>query len=267
MFRIPVYNYNYGCVDHVTETTIVLDDFTLDNPQGRQGELFMPNLIVISDLNFTIIIDFPVRRGINVKINTKNPLTLRQLLYTIQRIYLHIYETEEKTATPTEFRVHKQCDCSFLDSSAKLLCLHSAEEKEDNCSICYTPLSENTVLLNCKHVFHRNCMQQWIDTGRSNSCPLCRGNLHDCNRCNNTKIITNVEQHIVLPRHLRTDVFRDRNSTNGIFGIHTYDFEQLELYNMVYNSEQKILKLKIYGKNSFTDYNPASLIPQLDNFQ
>lgn len=42
-----------------------------------------------------------------------------------------------------------------------------------DCSICLTKL-EDSVITNCGHSFHRNCLQQWME--RNRTCPFCRNN-------------------------------------------------------------------------------------------
>ncbi|KAF2836001.1 hypothetical protein M501DRAFT_911090, partial [Patellaria atrata CBS 101060] len=48
---------------------------------------------------------------------------------------------------------------------------------DDRCRVClcdYEAGEEARLLVNCNHLFHRECIDQWLTTGR-NSCPLCRG--------------------------------------------------------------------------------------------
>ncbi|KAF8464045.1 hypothetical protein BDZ91DRAFT_660501 [Kalaharituber pfeilii] len=47
----------------------------------------------------------------------------------------------------------------------------------DRCLVClseYEPGEECRSLAQCQHVFHKECIDTWLTTGR-NSCPLCRG--------------------------------------------------------------------------------------------
>ncbi|DAA77797.1 TPA_exp: Uncharacterized protein A8136_5500 [Trichophyton benhamiae CBS 112371] len=49
--------------------------------------------------------------------------------------------------------------------------------ENDRCLIClcdYEAAEEVRILNKCKHVYHRECIDEWLTTGR-NSCPLCRG--------------------------------------------------------------------------------------------
>jgi len=49
------------------------------------------------------------------------------------------------------------------------------EEDQEDCSICYLPLSENppNTRTKCNHHFHTACLCRWFHSNKT-SCPLCR---------------------------------------------------------------------------------------------
>lgn len=72
----------------------------------------------------------------------------------------------------------------------------AVEEEVIRCSICLDCVeSEHEVreLCNCSHVFHRLCLDTWVDEGQV-TCPLCRSNLLPPrtnlfnNRCNGGEV-------------------------------------------------------------------------------
>jgi len=56
------------------------------------------------------------------------------------------------------------------------------EDTNDNCSICLENYKKNDkcVRLNCSHIFHKKCLNEWfknrIDKSEELTCPLCRNN-------------------------------------------------------------------------------------------
>jgi Ring finger domain/PA domain len=62
---------------------------------------------------------------------------------------------------------------SHHSMTSKLIC----GRFEDECSICQEKMLEGeTVLkLNCRHAYHANCVQSWLE--RHNTCPLCRNEM------------------------------------------------------------------------------------------
>lgn len=46
----------------------------------------------------------------------------------------------------------------------------------DECAICLLEYKESEICLhlNCKHVFHKSCIEQWIYSSNASRCPLCR---------------------------------------------------------------------------------------------
>ena len=44
---------------------------------------------------------------------------------------------------------------------------------EEKCSICME--SSNLIQLQCKHLFHENCINEWVKN--NDTCPICRLNI------------------------------------------------------------------------------------------
>ena len=81
----------------------------------------------------------------------------------------------------------------------------------DECVICLEDLKENIVVLNCKHRYHYQCMQQWFLKKGRLSCPMCRGESEIINILNEThKTNTNVNMpKIKLRRINSSNIFRN----------------------------------------------------------
>jgi len=49
---------------------------------------------------------------------------------------------------------------------------------EEECQICLIEHSDKMTQLNCKHVFHSHCIEEWLGyqskLGRDETCPTCR---------------------------------------------------------------------------------------------
>ena len=57
----------------------------------------------------------------------------------------------------------------------------SSTSSSNNCTICFTEISEDEkITLNCKHYFCNSCIQDWLDK-KKYSCPLCRGDIKEYN--------------------------------------------------------------------------------------
>lgn len=234
------------CKNHnkLQKSNINISLFNISQPDCYGEKLYNPNLVVIPDKSFTIILNYPFATTVDIPVSTKNPMTLRILLDLIRQIYTDIYDIEEKTSDTTAFSVSRECRCVRMDLKTIVKNNTIDTNNSNDCSICYTPIGNNGALLCCNHMFHQECLYNWIDKGNGNSCPLCRTPLNNCDICDNDRINTTTEHHAVLPAYLRQHVLQ-RNTTNGRFGIHNYDLEALRITNMYYNRNHKLLQISV----------------------
>ena len=93
--------------------------------------------------------------------------------------------------------IKKNGDKCTYKSKQNGYCLHHAKiNKHENnqisdithheCPICYDTINDVNEIFNlpCKHIFHRTCLERWIQT--SNSCPMCRQTIQIQGHCTNS---------------------------------------------------------------------------------
>ena len=221
--------------------TINLNDFDKNNPMCENGPLVNPDEVVIVDKSFSLNINFPLSYVFTMEIRASQEFTKRHLIYFIKNLYKFIYDEEERTATPQLYKLNKICSNCNLQS---LETFSEDVRHDDECSICFNSLNEDSLKLKCSHMFHKACITQWI--ANSATCPICRHNIFMCTNCNGTRIVFYYFRGIVIPLDQRGAQI-NRNISNGIFGIHSYDFEDLILSNMIYDRINKNLILNISG--------------------
>jgi len=51
------------------------------------------------------------------------------------------------------------------------------DEDQRTCSICLCEDPPNRIVLNCGHMFHEDCVKEWMTRARLARCPLCRSGL------------------------------------------------------------------------------------------
>ena len=73
---------------------------------------------------------------------------------------------------------------------------------------------------------------------------MCRNIILTCKECNNSKIIKFDYEGSVIPIDYRGNIL-NRNPTDGIYGIYGYDLEDLYIYKLFYNRQEKKLYITI----------------------
>ena len=74
-------------------------------------------------------------------------------------------------------KYYKKCyDCIYGDATfGECTCeCNACYDKTGNCSICMTRIKTNALKLECSHIFHKECIGQWLKTCRKTTCPYCR---------------------------------------------------------------------------------------------
>jgi hypothetical protein len=205
--------------------------------------LYNPHEIVISDTVIDIIVRFPLKNPVQISLfaPSKNGFTRAKLIDGLKKIYEFIYKEEERTATPIIYEYREDCiNCKNKDIVDFLK--NKKLNQDELCSICYFKENLNGVSLPCEHNFHKDCILSWLK--ENNTCPLCRKHVISCQSCNGLCFISHTEQNVVIPVEYRGN-FRNRNTTDGIFGIWGYDFEDLYLKQLFYDKKRKILDIYI----------------------
>ena len=222
---------------------IPINKYDINNPKTRRGILYNYDQVVIPHKNFKTRITYPLTNPVDIEIvSSVNNFTLRELIYAIKEAYTMIYKEEEETATPLVYVRKKICPCKYVDLKKTLKI--DRRIKNNKCVICYDDLENSKkVKLSCKHIFHKKCIEKWINND-GNNCPLCRTPLYNCNICNGKQYITTYYKGIVIPIKERGYIM-NRNYTNGIYGIYGHDLEDLCIKNMYYNKIRRRLYLDI----------------------
>ena len=234
-------NYN-----KIQPTLIRLVDFDEVNSEiGNIGKLFNSNVKVIPDNSFTVSISFPLSciLEINISSDNNNGFTLTDIIKYIKIFYTFIYEEEERTASSQVYNLKKICySCRNKDLLKYVSKIEQIPEEE--CSICYNNYDkgDNISKLNCSHIFHNECIKKWFLN--SGTCPMCRSNVFECKQCDGSGIISYQFTGVVIPIEYR-GVDLNRNSTDGIFGIYNYDFEDLMVESLRYDRIKKYLHINI----------------------
>lgn len=250
--------YNYNEIDNpdfidgkcsklnkLEDTYINFESFNIENPCGAKGKLYKPNMIVINDVEFTILISFPLLNPIRATFKniTNDGITLKNIIFSIKKLYKYIYEEEERTASIVTYSLRKTCDnCNNIKVEDYLN--EAKIESDEECCICYSKYTtENKGYeLKCNHVFHKNCIYNWLLN--KSTCPLCRSNYFECVMCDNTGYVYYNYTGKVIPPEIRGE-YINRNQTDGIFGIYGYDYNNLVLSQMEYNRIDKELKIVV----------------------
>ena len=231
------------------KTFIRLSNFDINNPRGDSGILYNADEKVIPDNSFSVYIHFPLSYTFDVMINapSSNGFKLKELIYSLKILYEFIYSEEERTANLYMYKLNKICSsCGNKDLSLYMTDVNEEEinTKDDDCCICCSSYDINNKpnKLKCGHLFHNDCITKWLKT--SGTCPICRNHIFTCDKCDGIGIVYYSINTVVIPIEHRGQIL-NRNPTDGFFGIHSHDLEDLVIEKLSYNRIDKKLYIHI----------------------
>ncbi|XP_045813276.1 RING finger protein 24 [Trifolium pratense] len=122
-------------------------------------------------------------------------LTISQAIYeaaliiaVLRWIFCLVFRiiNNRKTEQEQQQKQHSSC-CQMLPltSFGEIKERHPETSEDSTCAVCLNKLKmedEVRELMNCDHVFHRECIDKWLEHGYENenhnqTCPLCRAPL------------------------------------------------------------------------------------------
>ena len=237
--KFYIYFYTNYKIDKIS-----LYNYDIHNPQTISGPLQeYLHTILHNKGTANIVFSFPFKNIVKVQIIYNISINISQLIHIIQTIYKHIYDIEEISASPIQYNYFKKCNnCkNTIEYTSKY-----NYKENDTCTICLSNLSQEhkSVILNCGHYFHKNCLLQWFIYGNGKTCPICRQHISNCLKCNGTQQIQQSGYEVVIPKQHREDQ-NIRNHTNGLFEIYDYDLERLILDNIYIDNKDSNINIYV----------------------
>ena len=154
--RVNIYNQQSNMFNDLI--IVEIDDEIIINPltvlyNTFQRNIFNQNGLTINSRNLINTIDDFFYNFINDEIPEDH------LLDIALRESLNHYKTQEKKPNI------KLC----IEG-----CIVNNDMKDENCTICVTKyqIGENITELTCKHIFHTECISEWVKY--KSECPVCR---------------------------------------------------------------------------------------------
>lgn len=224
---------------------ISIGEFNVENPSGMSGNLYNSDSIVIPDTSFKLHIDYPLSNTVEFNIQAQNSsgFMFKEVIFAIQKVYQYIYDEEERTATPTLYKVKQSCgNCASVQLDAYITKVDVSGDVDKDCSICYNGYNSDAYRLMCGHIYHKKCIGKWSET--SKTCPLCRALMYVCDICNGRGYVYYDYNEVVIPLEHRGNII-NRNMTDGVFGIYGHDMGDLIIEGLWYNRIEKRLYMDI----------------------
>jgi len=209
----------------------------LTNPENSQIKLLMqqnPNNQIFKTLDelSALLKDF---FGINHE-PLRNEDSAKFYLYTLQRILDLLKQAKEEISSniPNDEITFEQPE---------------EENEQPTCTICFDEITfDETKTLSCKHVFHRNCINEWLK--RNCRCPNCR-----------KRHIETTEEEYPVENSTSSEDQEDRGFFGNIMGTFRQLFQrntEADIRVVINQRDREQRELEQAIRNSLQDNQPQT---------
>lgn len=135
---------------------------------------------------------------------------------------------------------------------------------QENCSICLESIIDKIKILNCKHIFHKKCINKWLQSLSLKTCPICRDIL--INKETFNYAIANgdlplVNRCLVIKQFNISNIQMEHLAINGYYNILAVFFKmnirptRLVVEYLTIHGQSEIIKYLCMDKRTKLDKN------------
>ena len=155
-WNIPIVN------QHGDKVNINLFNFEKNNLENNQ---YIVDYTVIKDRTFFINITYPLLFPVKIKIHKNTDTSLCELIKIVKHIYKNLYRIEEDTST--KYLQINLLKCNKCDNNENILKILKNKQRGKICNICFENIKHTELIqTECKHYYHKNCLQKWINSSK-----------------------------------------------------------------------------------------------------
>lgn len=109
----------------------------------------------------------------------------------------------------------------------------------NECTICYSDLSNGIICKRCKCVFHRHCIQRWFVESDSELCPYCKNKIvlvygGILNRIRRMEIHNILINYLYISAFIQFNLCWTREFLNAMFDVFSHPYITKYVYIVLY---------------------------------
>lgn len=144
--------------------------------EGKNEEFCLPGIIVGMRPDSLILLGFSLKKTKEIC----EKYTILGKIYPKKKVYDILCDYIKYNGFENMFNKDELIAEGLTGEEIRQI-LPESEPEHEECPICYQNMITDKVITNCGHVFHEQCINNWINTrnrsGKNSECPLCRTKL------------------------------------------------------------------------------------------